>query len=184
MTDANSEPGSYGGSSSAPAGWYQDPATGEQRWWDGNAWGPAPGQGGYVPPTPSGVDEEKTWSMWSHLGPLAVLIGGMVLSAGTLSIFAFAFPLVVMNTVGNRSARVREHAVESLNFQLSMLIYSVGLIIVAIAVGIVTLGFGLLLLIPIIITLGIFELVVMVLATVQASNGGFYRYPITIRFVS
>lgn len=122
--------------------------------------------------------------MWSHLGPLLVLIGGMVLSAGTLSIFAFAFPLVVMNTVGNRSARVREHAVESLNFQLSMLIYSVGLIIVAIAVGIVTLGFGLLLLIPIIITLGIFELVVMVLATVQASNGGFYRYPITIRFVS
>lgn len=122
--------------------------------------------------------------MWSHLGPLLVLIGGMVLSAGTLSIFAFAFPLVVMNTVGNRSARVREHAVESLNFQLSMLIYSVGLIIVAIAVGIVTLGFGLLFLIPIIITLGIFELVVMVLATVQASNGGFYRYPITIRFVS
>jgi uncharacterized Tic20 family protein len=122
--------------------------------------------------------------MWSHLGPLAVLIGGMVLSAGTLSIFAFAFPLVVMNTVGNRSARVREHAVESLNFQLSMLIYSVGLLIVAIVVGIVTLGFGLLLLIPIIITLGIFELVVMVLATVQASNGGFYRYPITIRFVS
>lgn len=122
--------------------------------------------------------------MWSHLGPLLVLIGGMVLSAGTLSIFAFAFPLVVMNTVGNRSARVREHAVESLNFQLSMLIYSVGLIIVAIAVGIVTLGFGLLFLIPIIITLGIFELVVMVIATVQASNGGFYRYPITIRFVS
>lgn len=122
--------------------------------------------------------------MWSHLGPLLVLIGGMVLSAGTLSIFAFAFPLVVMNTVGNRSARVREHAVESLNFQLSMLIYSVGLLIVAIVVGILTLGFGLLLLIPIIITLGIFELVVMVLATVQASNGGFYRYPITIRFVS
>lgn len=122
--------------------------------------------------------------MWSHLGPLLVLIGGMVLSAGTLSIFAFAFPLVVMNTVGSRSARVREHAVESLNFQLSMLIYSVGLLIVAIVVGILTLGFGLLLLIPIIITLGIFELVVMVLATVQASNGGFYRYPITIRFVS
>jgi uncharacterized protein len=122
--------------------------------------------------------------MWSHLGPLAVLIGGMVLSAGTLSIFAFAFPLVVMNTVGSRSARVREHAVESLNFQLSMLIYSVGLLIVAIAVGIVTLGFGLLFLIPIIIALGIFELVVMVIATVQASNGGFYRYPITIRFVS
>lgn len=25
--------------SAAPAGWYPDPSTGQQRWWDGRAWG-------------------------------------------------------------------------------------------------------------------------------------------------
>ncbi|HEU4514505.1 MAG TPA: DUF4870 domain-containing protein [Nocardioidaceae bacterium] len=185
MSDANSEHGSYGGTPSAPAGWYLDPATGVQRWWDGTAWGPqAPGQGDHLPPSQGVRDEERTWSMWSHLGPLLVLVGGMVLSAGALSIFAFVFPLVVMNTIGNRSAQVRAHAVESLNFQLSMLVYSVGLLVVSIVVGLLTLGFGLLVIVPVIIALAIFELVVMVLASVQASNGGFYRYPITIRFVS
>lgn len=186
MNDANSGPGSHGGPPSAPAGWYQDPTTGGQRWWDGHAWGPqAPGgQGDYQPPSEGGRDEERTWSMWSHLGPLLVLVGGMALSAGALSVFAFVFPLVVMNTVGSRSARVRAHAVESLNFQLSMLVYSIGLLLVAVVVGLLTLGFGLLIIIPIIIALAVFELVVMILASVQASNGGFYRYPITIRFVS
>lgn len=144
----------------------------------------APGQGGdHLPPSQEGSDEERTWSMWSHLGPLLVLVGGMVLSAGAVSIFAFVFPLVVMNTVGSRSAGVRAHAVESLNFQLSMLVYSVALLVVAVVVGLLTLGFGLLFIIPVMIALAIFEVVVMILASVQASNAGFYRYPITIRFV-
>ena len=36
---------------------------------------------------------------------------------------------------------------------------------------------------PVAIVLGIFSLVVMILATIEASNGEDYRYPLTIRLV-
>ena len=121
--------------------------------------------------------------MWSHLGPLLVAVGAGLVTAGALSIFAFVFPLVVMNTVGNRSALVRAHAVESLNFQLSILVYSLALLVVLGLVTVVTLGFGLILMIPVLIGLVVFEVVVMIVASVRASNGGFYRYPLNIRFV-
>lgn len=184
MTYPDDEPG-RSATPQAPAGWYPDPVTGRQRWWDGTAWGaeaPAP----VSRPPAAGQDPslDRTWAMWSHLGPLLVLVGGLLLSAGALSIFAFVFPLVVMNTVGSRSAPVRAHAVESLNFQLTMLVYGVSLLVLTVVVGLVTFGIGLLVLIPVILALAVFEVVVMVIASVQASNGGFYRYPITIRFVS
>jgi uncharacterized Tic20 family protein len=121
--------------------------------------------------------------MWSHLGPLLVGGAAMLVTAGTLSIFAFVFPLVVLNTVGNRSARVRAHAVESLNFQLSMLLYSVTLMIVLFVVALTTFGVGLLVMIPAMIGIAVFWVVVMIIASVQASNGGFFRYPLNIRFV-
>lgn len=121
--------------------------------------------------------------MWSHLGPLLMGVAAMIATAGALSIFTFVFPLIVMNTIGSRSARVRAHAVESLNFQLSMLLYSVTLTIVMLVVALATIGLGLLVMIPALIALGLFWVVVMVIASVQASNGGFYRYPLNIRFV-
>ena len=121
--------------------------------------------------------------MWSHLGPLRVGVAAMLVTAGVLSIFTFVFPLVVLNTVGTRSAQVRAHAVESLNFQLSMLLYTVTLTIVLFVVAIATLGLGLLVMIPAMIGIAVFWVVVMIIASVQASNGGFFRYPLNIRFV-
>lgn len=121
--------------------------------------------------------------MWSHLGPLLVGVAAMLVTAGALSIFAFVFPLVVLNTVGNRSAQVRAHATESLNFQLSMLLYSVTLMIVLFVVAVATFGVGLLVMIPAMIGIAVFWVVVMIIASVQASNGGFFRYPLNIRFV-
>lgn len=121
--------------------------------------------------------------MWSHLGPLLVGVAAMLMTGGALSIFAFVFPLVVLNTVGNRSAQVRAHAAESLNFQLSMLLYSVTLMIVLVVVALTTFGVGLLVMIPALIGIAVFWVVVMIIASVQASNGGFFRYPLNIRFV-
>ena len=189
MNDAY-EPGLPGQEPSGPsasAGWYPDPATGRQRWWDGTSWGPfapAPAARSELYPAPPLTPaQEKTWAMWCHLGPLLVGLGLALLTAGVLSLFAFVFPLVVMNTLGGRSPRVRAHAVESLNFQLSMLLYSAVLLVFTLAVAVVTLGVGLVVLIPILLGLGLFATVVMVVASVQASSGGFFRYPLTIRFV-
>ena len=97
------------------------------------------------------------------------------LSAFVAAYVALGFlgPLVVMLVFGPRSAFVREHAVEALNFNLTWLIY----IFIAIILAFVLIG------IPILIALGIAYLVFVVIAAVRANAGEHYRYPVTIRFV-
>jgi uncharacterized Tic20 family protein len=84
-----------------------------------------------------------------------------------------------MLTQGTKSAFVRRHAVESLNFQLTLLIAVVAGFVLSIA----TFGLGLLVFIPLLILGGIAELVLTVIAGVKANNGEDYRYPINIRMV-
>ncbi len=95
--------------------------------------------------------------------------------------FAMGFlcPLVIWLVYRDRSDFVRKHALESLNFQLSLLIYG---IIAAILVAI-TFGLGILIVIPLALIGVIAALVVIILATVAASGGREYRYPLTIRLV-
>jgi uncharacterized Tic20 family protein len=75
---------------------------------------------------------------------------------------------------GNDSGFIRRHAVESLNFQINALVY----IILFVILAFVLIGFVLL---PL---YGIFYLVVVILASVRASRGEEYRYPLTIRVIS
>ena len=85
----------------------------------------------------------------------------------------FIAPLTILLVFGPRSPYVREHAVESLNFNLSWLIYAV----VAVILAFVLIG------IPILIVLGIAYVILVIMASVRANNGQLYRYPATIRFV-
>src|ERR1700737_1167817 len=62
---------------------------------------PPPG----YPPQPLRPDEERLWALLCHLSYFA------------LGIIA---PLVVMLTLGTRSAYVRHHAVEALNFHITV----------------------------------------------------------------
>ena len=136
------------------------------------------------PPTPPGpppyagdhggqTQDERTWALVSHIGSLVT------------AWFAFGFvaPLVVMLVKGD-SPFVRRHAVESLNFQLSMLIYGVVGAVLGLLVVLLTFGVGLLIVIPAGVAWGLAVLVVVLVATVRASNGEDYRYPLTIRFIS
>jgi uncharacterized Tic20 family protein len=85
----------------------------------------------------------------------------------------FLAPLIVLMVFGQRSAYVRAHAVESLNFNLTWLLYAVVAVVLAfLLIGIV-----------ILIALGIAYLVLVIIASVRANNGEFFRYPLTIRFV-
>lgn len=120
-------------------------------------WGPQPG-------SQQTTQDERTWALASHIG---CVVGAWIA-------MAFLVPLVILLVKGKESAFVRYHAVESLNFQLSMLIYLFASILLAfVLVG--------LLILPV---LGVLWLVFVVLATIKASNGEGYRYPLTIRFVS
>ena len=89
--------------------------------------------------------------------------------------FALGFigPLVVMLTGGTTSPYVRRHAVEALNFNLSVLIYAAvsGLLMLLLV------GF---LLLPLV---GLLYLVATILGALAASRGEQYRYPASIRFV-
>ena len=118
---------------------------------------PPPGQGQLSP------DQERLWAMLAHL--LSFVAAYLFLG--------FVAPLVVLLVFGPRSAYVRAHAVESLNFNLTWLLYA----IVGVVLALLVIGF------LILIALGIAYLVLVVIASVRANNGEFYRYPLTIRFI-
>lgn len=120
--------------------------------------------------------------MWSHLAALLIGLVGGIVTCGLLSLFAWVFPLVVMQTIGSRSAVVRANAVESLNFQLSILLYGLCLSLFGTVFGAITFGIGWLLVLPAIIAVVVAEIVLVCIASSRASAGGLYRYPVTIRF--
>jgi uncharacterized protein len=132
--------------------------------------GPPP----YAAPGAMNPGEERTWAGAAHWSALVAAFVAL----------AFLGPLVVLLVKGNQSAWVRRNAIESLNFQLSMLIYGFAGTIVAIILTFVTLGLGLLLIIPLALAFGGFWLVMTIIAAVKTGNGEDYRYPLTIRMVS
>ncbi len=106
---------------------------------------------------PKGSD--KIWSMLSHLSAL--------LGVG------FVLPLVVYLAMRKESEYVAANAREALNFHISVLIYAVCCIpLVFILIGI-----------PMLIVLGLGSLVLAIIATVKASDGQCYRYPLMLRLV-
>jgi len=106
---------------------------------------------------PKGSD--KIWSMLSHLSAL--------LGVG------FVLPLVVYLAMRKESEYVATNAREALNFHISVLIYAVCCIpLVFILVGV-----------PLLLVLGLGSLVLAIIATIKASDGRCYRYPLTLRLV-
>lgn len=115
-----------------------------------------------VPAPPLRPEDERTWAILVHLLPLVGV--------------SFLGPLVVWLVFRGRGPFLEHHAKESLNFQLTVLIaLLVSLVAVAVTFGIVVFA-------PFAVYLG--ALVLQVLAAVAASRWEWYRYPVTIRFVS
>jgi hypothetical protein len=142
-----------------PAG-GQPPGLGQPASWQQPVSGEAPGA-----PAGYGVTEtERNWAIAAHLGCFLAAYAALGLLA----------PLAVLLFKGGSSAFVRRHAVESLNFQISVLIYAaVCALLVFLLIGI-----------PLLFALGAFYLVVVIVGSVKASRGQDYRYPLTFRFVS
>ena len=71
------------------------------------------------------------------------------------------------------SPEIDAHGKESLNFQISMLIYdAIAAILCIFLIGI-----------PILIALWVLNTVLVIIASIKASEGKFYQYPFTIRLV-
>lgn len=118
-----------------------------------------------APKDPELVERSShTWGMLCHLTALSGLIGvpfGQILG-----------PLLVWLIKRDEYPFADDQGKESLNFQLSMLIYTLGsILLICLCVGI-----------ALIVLIQVLNLVLVIVASVKASYGERYRYPLTIRF--
>jgi len=106
--------------------------------------------------------------MWTVLCHASALAGFFVPWAGHI-----LGPLIVWLAKRGDAPEIDEQGKESLNFQISMLIYNlIAGVLCLILIGFVILGI-----------LHILNLVLVIVASIQASEGKLYRYPITIRLI-
>ncbi len=133
-----------------------------------------PDDGSWGQPRETLTEEDKTWALLAHIGTLVAAYVAL----------GFLAPLIVMLVKGDSSPFARRHAVESLNFQISLLIYSVVGAVLAFLLTVVTFAVGLVVIVPVAILLVMGVLVLIIVATVKASNGEMYEYPLTIRLIS
>ena len=108
--------------------------------------------------------DARTWAMFCHVGAFA----GYIIPFGHI-----IAPLIIWLIKKDESPLVDDQGKESLNFQISISIYA----IVAALLTFVIIGIVLL------IALLIFDVVMVIVATVRANNGERYRYPLCLRFV-
>lgn len=102
---------------------------------------------------PSG--DEKTLAILSHA---LTFVGG------------FLAPLIIYFIKKDESAFISNHAKESLNFQITIFI-----IIVVLFITIIGILFAWL--------IGIISVVLVIIASIRASEGKLYRYPFSIRLI-
>ncbi len=109
--------------------------------------------------------EARNFSIVAHLGGFA----GYIIPFGNI-----LAPLVVWILKRDEQPFVDHHGREALNFQISITIYAIvsGLLILLV-IGV--------LLLPLVL---LFNIVMMIVAAVKASNGEHFRYPLTLRLVS
>jgi uncharacterized Tic20 family protein len=124
-----------------------------------------PPQPGYPAQQPAGAQpmtdsDQRLWGMLAHLGGILLWFIGA---------------LVVMLVFGERSAFVKRHSVEALNFQITMTIASI------VAFILFMVSFGILFFLP--LAVWVVNIVFCIIAGMAANKGQEYQYPINIRLV-
>jgi len=110
--------------------------------------------------------EEKQWGMLTHLAALAGLIG--------IPFGSIIGPLIIYMIKKEEYEFVNDQGKEVLNFQITWsIIFIISAILILVGIGILMLiGFG------------IAWLVLVIVGTVAANRGEYYRYPFTIKFLN
>jgi uncharacterized protein len=114
----------------------------------------------------SSLSSVRTWTILCHA---SALLGVFLHFPGHL-----LGPLIVWLAKCDDSPEIDAHGKESLNFQISMLIYNV----IAAIFCLVLIGFAFL------AVLWVLNTIFVIVASIQASEGKLYRYPMTIRFIT
>jgi len=118
-----------------------------------------------IPPmdiTPS--KDERTWAMLCHFSSYI----GFIFPFGNIIV-----PLIIWLSKREDLPLVEDQGREVLNFQISMTIY----FIISGILCIILIG------IPILIGLIIFDFIITIVAAISANDGKYYRYPINLKLI-
>ena len=120
--------------------------------------------------------EERQWAMFAHL---SALLGGLVTAGWAFSIGCFLGPLIIWLMKRETMPFVADQAKEALNFNITL----AAVMLVLLLVGVLTLGIGFLIAVPLMLLIGLAALVFIVMAAIKSNEGVAYRYPVAIRLV-
>lgn len=124
----------------------------------------------------TGVGPTKSERQWAAGAHLAALILALVTSWAA-GIAGAVGALAIWMVKRDDSPFAAEHAKEALNFNLSMFIYAVVLVVLSV----LTLGIGLVVAVPLGLAIAVVWLVCTLVAAFRAYDGREYRYPLSIR---
>ena len=110
--------------------------------------------------------EDNQLIVLMHLSQLVTLVIGF----GSLIV-----PLIIWSTNRDRVFDLNEHGKSILNFQISILIYSIICVPLILLLGLGIIG---------LIVLGIISLVYPIINAIKASNGETPKYPLSLNFIS
>jgi uncharacterized protein len=119
------------------------------------------------------TSDQQTWRVLAHASAFIQLVG----------IPSIVGPLIVW-LIRRDDPVVEPHARAALNFQLSVLIYFVVGGVAAFALFVTIVGIvASVLIVLLLIVLGLLELVFALLATIDASKGVLYQYPLNLNLI-
>ena len=121
-------------------------------------------------------EDERTWGAISHAGAVVA----MICSAGFLGFLA---SIAVYMIHKDRGPFVRAHAANSLNIQITMFTWLVVLGILTVVIALVTLGLGLVVMVPVLGAVFVVAGILHVIGAVKAYNGEWWNPPLTPAFV-
>lgn len=122
--------------------------------------------------------QDNRGNSWSNTKPLFGMAERTYLMLMHLSQFAswlipfvgIVIPILMWTTNKDNNAEVDRHGKNILNFTISYAIYSIGLLIIIIGI-------------PLLFVLFAVYAIAVVIATIKASNGEYWHYPLTIQFI-
>ena len=119
-------------------------------------------------PAPDNVSAIANVRTWCALIHASALLGVLLHFPGHL-----LGPLILWLIKRDDAPELDAHGKEAVNFQISMLIYNaISAVFCLILIGFVALA-----------VLWVLNAIFVIIAAIQASDGKFYRYPMTIRFI-
>lgn len=116
------------------------------------------------------VADERMWALFGHLSALTAFISGIGLVLG---------PLIIWLVKRDNSPFAADQAKEALNFNITVALIGLALVILSV----ITIGIGLIFTVPLGFILFFAWLIFTVIAAINANNGVRYRYPLTLRLV-